>query len=126
MDEPVYDGRTAPPWGGEGGGLYWRTFPSNKGDVHTGHRHFQDHWTVLFTGSVRVRYRSKADGDVERSAVFIAPYKFVIAADTYHQIEALEDGTLWSCEFVVPADVDKRAVAYHAERAEDPIERFDV
>lgn len=122
-EEPVYDGRTAPPWGGEGGGLYFRTFgPMPAGGVHHGHLHFQDHWTILLAGSVRVRYRR--EGEPERSAVFIAPFKFVIAADVRHEIEALQDGTTWSCCFVAPAEADTRAVAYHAERPDDPTERF--
>jgi tellurite resistance-related uncharacterized protein len=126
MDEPVYDGRVAPLWGGEGGGLYFRSHgPLPAGAVHNGHRHQQDHWTLVLSGSVRVRYRSASAGDVEQSAVFIAPYKFVVAADVYHEIESLQDGTVWSCMFVVPAERDTRAVAYHAERPEDPTEAFD-
>lgn len=124
MSEPVYDGRVAPLWGGEGGGLYFRTLgPMAAGHTHEGHRHFQDHWTFLLSGSVRVRY--KKPGEEEQTTVFIAPYKFVIAAEVYHSIEALEDGTVWSCCFVSPADADTRAVAYHAERPEDPIGKFD-
>ena len=50
-------------------------------------------------GSVRVRYRSKAEGDIEKSAVFIAPINFEVAAGVYHEITALEDGTVWQCLF---------------------------
>lgn len=126
MAEPIYDGRKALPWAGEGGGLYWRSFgPHARGFVHDGHRHYQDHWTILLTGSVRVFYRSAKHQDVERSAVFIAPYKFEVVADTYHRIEVLEDGTSWSCCFVAPAEADTRAISYHDERPEDPTEKFD-
>ena len=101
MDEPVYDGRTdLLNQIGSFGGIYFRKHgPFDAGYVHNGHRHYNDHITNVMTGSVRVRYRSKADGDVEKSAVFIAPINFAVAADVYHEITVLEDGTAWQCLF---------------------------
>src|SRR4029079_5715761 len=98
--EPCYDGRSSPPRLGSYGKIYFRWLgPFGGGYVHMGHRHYQDHLTILLRGSVRVRYRSKADGDVEKSAVFIAPYVFEVAAEVYHEITALEDDTVWACLF---------------------------
>lgn len=114
MSEPIYDGTKAPPWGGEGGGLYFRSFgPNPVGYIHPGHQHTQDHWTFLLSGRVRVKYRSTVDGDVEKSAVFIAPYAFIVAKEIFHEIESLEDGTSWSCVFVQPQDIGEPGVIYH-------------
>ena len=113
IDEPVYDGRVEPPIYGEFGGLYFRTHQRDAGQVLDGHQHYQDHWTFLLKGSVRVRYRSVVGGDAERTAVFIAPYAFTVASEVFHEITALEDGTVWQCVFVQPADQSGPDATYH-------------
>lgn len=113
MTEPIYDGRKELPWCGEGGGLYFRTFgPLYAGYVHDGHKHYQDHWTILLSGKIRVRYTTNQE---IKTAVFIAPYKFVVKKDIYHKIEVLENNTSWTCMFVVPEEVNTPGQVYHQE-----------
>lgn len=114
MTEPVYDGTRTPPWGGEAGGLYFRSFgPNLSGYVHDGHQHTQDHWTFLLRGKVRVKYKSKKDGMADKTAVFIAPYAFIVAKEIFHEIESLEDNTTWCCVFVQPESINETGVLYH-------------
>jgi hypothetical protein len=99
-DEPIYDGRAEPHQIGNFGGIYFRRIgPLRKGDIADGHRHYRDHITAVMTGSVRVKYRQSLDGAPLKSAVFIAPINFEVAAELYHEIEALEDGTSYLCLF---------------------------
>ena len=99
--ERVYDGRTDHLHQiGSFGGIYFRKHgPFAKGYVHAGHRHYQDHVTNVMSGSVRVRYRNSDDGEPFKSAVFIAPINFEVAASVYHEIISLEDGTAFQCLF---------------------------
>lgn len=113
MTEPVYDGRNKPLLYGEHAGLFFRTHTGNKGDVLEGHEHYQDHWTFLFSGSVRVRYKPTLDGEPEKTAVFIAPYAFVIKAEVFHEVMALEDNTVWQCVFVQPENQSGPDATYH-------------
>jgi len=60
------------------------------GDVEPGHKHLFDHMTLLAHGSLRV----SVDGE---STDFKAPHMIFIRAGKYHELEALEDGTLAYC-----------------------------
>lgn len=116
MTEPVYDGRSDHLHQvGYFGGIYARKFgPVSAGFVHDGHTHYVDHVTFLMSGRVRVRY--SRPGVEEKSAVFVAPMLFEIRADTCHEIEALEDGTAWSCVFARPEDGSSEPIPFTEER----------
>lgn len=116
MVEPVYDGRADHlHQAGYFGGIYARKFgPVAAGFVHEGHTHYVDHVTFLMSGRVRVRY--SRGGEMEKSAVFVAPILFEIRADTCHEITALEDGTAWSCVFAKPEDAIDGPIPFIDER----------
>jgi hypothetical protein len=113
MSEDVFDGRVLPPLYGEHAGLFFRTHCRDAGQILDGHQHYQDHWTFLLKGSIRVLYRNELAGDVERAAVFIAPYAFLVKAEVFHEITALEDGSVWQCVFVQPLDQSGAGATYH-------------
>ena len=73
--------------------------PHPAGHVHDGHEHQFDHQTLLVSGSVRIIARR--NGEVMGDKVFRAPRAIVIRADTWHEITALEDATVWVCAFAV-------------------------
>jgi hypothetical protein len=73
--------------------------PHPKGHTHDGHEHNFDHQTLLVAGSLKITAR-KAGVDMGEK-VFTAPCPIVIRADTCHEIEVLEDGTVWICAFAV-------------------------
>lgn len=78
--------------------------PHPAGHVHAGHEHQSDHQTLLVCGSIAVVARKpQPDGSLEEMGrkVFNAPCPIVIRADTWHEITALEDGTVWICAFAV-------------------------
>lgn len=105
--EPVYDGRREYLHQvGCFGHIYVRKHgPEPQGFVYTGHRHYQDHVTHLCPGGqVRVRYRAAEEDAPFKSAVFIGPINFEIAAGVYHEITVLEPvpvepGATLSCMF---------------------------
>lgn len=116
MNEPVYDGRKETTQLGWYGGIYFRKHgPHAKGASIRGHRHHVDHITALTSGSVRVRYRKGANDEPFKVAVFIAPINFMVAAEVYHEIEALEDGTTWQCLFAIPPDGEHATIPFNDE-----------
>jgi len=76
------------------GNIYIRTSgsPLTKGAVVKAHAHNFDHTSFVMSGSVRV----KKDGAEQICA---APAWLLIEAGVEHEIEALEDGTVFWCVF---------------------------
>jgi hypothetical protein len=100
LDEPVYDGRHDDVYQiGSFGGIYFRMVGGPTGTVHPGHRHHQNHITHLCDGKVRVRYRAARGDQAFKSAVFIGPINFEVAAGVYHEITVLEGPARMSCLF---------------------------
>lgn len=79
------------------GGFYVRPMILKKGTKHKGHSHEIDHVGNLVSGSARVRWR-REDGSAEGVTDVLVPAKMTIRADTWHEIEALED-SVWECWF---------------------------
>lgn len=78
--------------------------PHPAGHVHAGHEHRFDHQTLLVSGAIAVVARKpRPDGAFEEMGCkeFRAPCPIVIRADTWHEITALEDNTVWICVFAV-------------------------
>lgn len=102
--EMTYDGRTDYlNQNGYFGGIYFRKWgPLENGHMIGGHQHEIDHVTSVMTGSIRVRYRKTETDEPYKSAVFIAPINFIVRADTFHEITALEDNTSYQCIFAIP------------------------
>lgn len=92
------------------------------GQVHDGHTHYFDHVTMLFAGSLKVRWRKHKDGDLSKELLafgektFTAPTFITIDKDTMHEITALEDGTLWACVYALPEGFNGDPGAFHSER----------
>lgn len=73
--------------------------PHPAGHKHDGHTHTFDHQTLLVVGALRITARK---GGVEMGTKeFRAPCPIVVRADTEHEIEVIEDGTVWICAFAV-------------------------
>lgn len=88
------------------GGMSLRAhFFNRAGDVHQGHLHKIDHITILARGSVSVLYRF-ADGSSETKE-YASPALIEIDRDVYHQLTALEDGTMYFCAFSEWGPVDE-------------------
>lgn len=79
------------------GGFYVRPMTLSKGSVHKGHSHYIDHVGNLVSGAVRVHWR-REDGSAEGVTDVLVPAKILVRADTWHQIEALEN-SVWECWF---------------------------
>jgi hypothetical protein len=73
--------------------------PHPAGHKHDGHEHNFDHQTLLVAGSLRVK--STRAGEPVGDRTFSAPCPIVIRADTCHEIEVLENDTVWICAFAV-------------------------
>lgn len=73
--------------------------PHPAGHRHDGHEHNFDHQTLLVAGSIRIVARK--GGEQFGDKVFRAPCPIVIRADVCHEIEVLENGTVWICAFAV-------------------------
>lgn len=70
------------------------------GSIVRGHKHNFDHVTVLFTGSVLVRFHK--DGEPVAERVFSVKdfgVEILIMADTWHEFIALEPNTFAVCYF---------------------------
>ena len=68
---------------------------AKAGDKTDGHTHNFDHTTIIFKGSVRITAKLPNGGKIIREAA--APAHFLIKAEVSHEIEALEDGTVYWC-----------------------------
>ena len=101
----IYDGRDIEQQLGYYGGIYFRKHgPFKAGGRVEGHRHYVDHVTFLSSDRVRVLYRKALSDAPFKEVEIVAPFFFEVAADTYHEIQALEDGTAWACIFAVPPE----------------------
>ena len=104
--------------GGFVGGLYVRPFDMPKGSIHKGHSHYIDHVGDLVSGAVRIRWR-REDGSAEGVTDVLVPAMITVRADTWHEIEALEDSK-WRCIFseaeAEKVHGDSNAVPWHLEK----------
>ena len=69
--------------------------------TNEGHKHNYDHVTIVIRGRVKVRYSYDHDGqriDGE-SREFGAGEDFVVKAQVYHEVKALEPDTVYLCVF---------------------------
>jgi hypothetical protein len=87
-------------WHG-GGNVFIRSGNIEKaGDKVRGHKHNFDHVTIIRRGRAVIRALNE-DGTVKREvtkdADSIENGHVLIRADTLHEIEALEDGTVYWC-----------------------------
>jgi len=79
------------------GNIFIRPIESDAGSHTGGHTHNFDHTTIVFTGSVRVRATLVDGTEVEET--FAAPGYFLVKKDVTHDIEALEDDTVYWCVY---------------------------
>lgn len=81
----------------ESGNIYIRPMCFDKaGAIHDGHEHNFDHTSIVFVGSVRVKWRI---GEKSGEQDFYAPAHFLVRANVEHQILGLEDGTIVWCVY---------------------------
>ncbi len=74
-------------------------FPE-AGTIVPGHKHNYDHVSILFAGSVRVRFHRDGE-DVEERVFSVKDFavEIFIRADTWHEFVSLEPGTFIVCYF---------------------------
>lgn len=100
------------------GGFYVRQATLPKGSISIGHSHWIDHIGLLVSGAVRIKWK-REDGSAEGMIDILVPAKVAIRADTWHEVEALEDSE-WECWFAA-AEADRvygsrDAVPWHVEK----------
>lgn len=77
--------------------------PFAKGFVYRGHRHWIDHNSYVHEGTVlAVKYRCHKEGVIVKEAVYTGPYRFLVSAGLFHEIEILSEEGYWDCEFKKP------------------------
>ena len=82
---------------GEIESFYIRPFHADKGEKEPGHLHQIDHVLNLVRGSARITW---TDRQGELGVInMLLPCKVHIDRERWHEVEALEDGTLWECWF---------------------------
>lgn len=84
------------------GNIYIRPHIISKaGEKVAGHKHNFDHVTFVNKGSVRVT-KTHPDGIVEVKEFFATSFLgsfFLVKAEVIHEIEALEDNTIFLCVY---------------------------
>ncbi len=85
--------------------MVYHRFELQRGEVHPGHTHDIDHVTLLLTGSVLIKFKSK-DGQ-QRALYKYAPCHFWIDKDIEHEFIASENNTTWLCVFLPPEGYEK-------------------
>lgn len=82
----------------QSGNIFIRVQDLEKvGDKTTGHTHNFDHTTIIFKGAVRITAKLPNGTEMVREAK--APHHFLIRAEVSHEIEALEDNTVYWCVY---------------------------
>ncbi len=84
---------------------------TSVGDTSPAHKHKYDHLSILAKGSIKVTVEGK-------TKIFTAPTFIVVRADKAHELEALEEDTLWYCVF---ASRDINGNVYDPEK-NDPLD----
>lgn len=81
------------------GPIAYRTF-TLKGvcSENQGHTHNYDHITFVQAGAMKVFWR-KPGGEEKESRVFKAGEFFLVKAEIFHRLKAMEDGTRYACLF---------------------------
>ncbi len=70
-------------------------------DAHEGHAHNYDHRMLVLRGRLKVLFRYEQDGQVIEGETkeYRAFESLTVKAGVHHTITALEDDTLYECQF---------------------------